>query len=154
MYQNTMWNQSDVSSAMDYLHHIGELKYTDNGVHRVYSAVNRPVPTHKVTLTAVPTNSQVPTKAKSTKRPLTTKSIGKHEAIKLMMDTNGKFFGVTFIKKDNTVRNMTCRIDKNYTGPDALGYLRVIDADEQVSKKLNLQTVSEVRTNRIIHKVK
>lgn len=174
-FPNTTWNQKDVSSAMDFLYHAGHLTYKDNGTFRTYSAVNPPAAKAQSTIvlsgyggvggpagatgvrvqTAPAQGSPAPAKAaKAPKRQVTSKRIGKNDAMRIMMDTNGKFFGVTFTKKDGSVRKMTCRIDKAFNGPDTLGYLRVIDADEQVSKKLNLQTLSEVRTNRTVYTVR
>jgi hypothetical protein len=177
-FANTTWNQKDISSAMDFLYHAGHLTYKDNGTFRTYAAVNQPTKVAQSTIvlsgyggvggpagatgikvSTTPTSapaqgSPAPKAAKPTKRQVTTKRIGKNDAMRIMMDTNGKFFGVTFIKKDGSIRNMTCRIDKTHNGPDTLGYLRVIDATEQVSKKLNLQTLSEVRTNRTIYTVR
>ena len=147
----TQWNQSDVSQAMDHLSHIGELNYTDNGTFRVYSGV----PKVNVVSTNTPQGQVLPNVTIVKVKPsLTKKSIGKNEALKVMLDTNGKFFGATFIKKDGTERKMTCRIESTTTAPDNLGYLQVIDVNEGVPKKLNMQTVLEIRSNNTVYKVK
>lgn len=177
-FPHTMWNQDDISNAMNYLHHSGELKYTDNGTFRVYSSVV-PVQSTKAPVTSLggygglgvadpkagikaatpapqqgsPAPSSRSRKSTSAKQ-IARKTIGKNDALRLIQDTNNKFFGVTFIKKDGSVRRMTCRLDKNHPTPTSLGYMMVIDADEQITKNLNLQTLSEVRCNKTIYTVR
>ena len=165
------WNQVDVSRAMQFMADNGELTFHDNGTYRTYSmATTIPAKNSNfgsVTLNGKPQqpvskNVIVPkttmgkklAKVKAPKAPVKKETIGKNKALQVIQGTNNKFFGVTFTKKDNTERKMTCRIDKNDLTPTALGYLRVIDTVENVVKNLNLQTLSEIRTNNTIYKIR
>ncbi len=71
--------------------------------------------------------------------------------------TGGKIFGVTFVKKDNTVRNMQCRlhVKKGVKGvglsydPAEKGLIGVYDmavpADKNGFRMVNIKTLSSVR---------
>lgn len=71
--------------------------------------------------------------------------------------TNGKFFTVKFIKKDGTLRKMTCRtgVSKGVTGkglafePKEKGLRVVWAADAQNYRMINLSTVVEIKCNNI-----
>ena len=41
-------------------------------------------------------------------------NITTEKAKELIKETNGKIFSSTFIKKDNTIRTLTCRLGKKY----------------------------------------
>ena len=163
-----IWNQVDVSRAMQFMADNGELTFHDNGTYRTYSMATT-VPARssfgKATVTAQPTNQSTASskttmgkklaKVKAPKAQVKKETIGKNKALQVIQGTNNKFFGVTFTKKDGTERKMTCRIDKNDLTPTSLGYLRVIDTQELgVVKNLNLQTLSEIRTNNTIYKIR
>ena len=165
------WNQVDVSRAMQFMADNGELTFHDNGTYRTYSmATTLPARSSAGTVTINNKHQQqtgknviVPkttmgkklAKVKAPKAPVKKETIGKNKALQVIQGTNNKFFGVTFTKKDGSERKMTCRIDKNDLTPTALGYLRVIDTQELgVVKNLNLQTLSEIRTNNTIYKIR
>lgn len=152
-YPSYSWYQSDISRAMQYLYDNGTLTYKDNGTFRTYSAVKSSATT--TTTTKVAAKKTATKKAASTTATTgTKKNIGKNDALKLIQSTNGKFFGVTFTKKDNTERKMRCRIDPTNTAPNSLGYIKLIDTVDMVAKHINLQTLSEIRINKITYKVR
>jgi hypothetical protein len=82
----------------------------------------------------------------------------KQEVIAQLIErTNGKFFTVKFIKKDGTLRQMTCRtgVSKGVTGK-GLSFepkekdLRVVWAmDAEGYRMINLENVSEIKFNGI-----
>jgi hypothetical protein len=66
--------------------------------------------------------------------------------------TNGKIFSVSFIKKDNTLRKMTCRVGvtKYLKGgelpydPIAKGLLSVWDMQANGYRMINLKTIQNI----------
>lgn len=70
-----------------------------------------------------------------------------------ILSTNGKIFGVTFIKKDGTVRNMTARLGvrKNLKGvglsfnPDERNLIVVFDMRKKAYRMINLSTILSIR---------
>lgn len=64
-------------------------------------------------------------------------------------------FGVTFVKKDGTIRDMTCRLGvKKYLKGGELGFdivekglLPVYDLQSEGYRMINLNTVTEIRAN-------
>lgn len=135
-YPNQNWKQSDISQVMDDLYLQGMYRYTDNGTYRVYSAVNSPV-----------SKTVVPNKKSSTQK------VSRTKALELIQKNGGRFFGVTFTKKDGTTREMKCKIEKHNTTPTPFGYLLVTDVENATNKNLNLQTISELRMNKTVYKV-
>jgi hypothetical protein len=71
--------------------------------------------------------------------------------------TNGKFFTVKFIKKDGTLRKMTCRtgVSKGVTGkglafePKEKGLKVVWSTDAEGYRMINLAQVTEITFNKI-----
>jgi len=69
--------------------------------------------------------------------------------------TNDRIFGVTFIKKDGTVRDMTCKlgVKKHLRGgelpycPVEKGLLPVFDMVKLDYRVVNLNTITEIRAN-------
>ena len=69
--------------------------------------------------------------------------------------TNGKFFTVKFIKKDGTLRKMTCRtgVSKGVTGkglafePKEKGLKVVWSTDSEGYRMINLAQVTEITFN-------
>ncbi len=74
----------------------------------------------------------------------------KSKAKSLIEQTKGKFFTVKFVKKDATVRTMTCRLGvKKYlhgghTKVDQNDFLTVYDIAARGYRNINLSTVQEV----------
>lgn len=70
-----------------------------------------------------------------------------------ILSTNGKIFGVTFIKKDGTVRNMTARLGvrKNLKGvglsfnPDERNLIVVFDMRKKAYRMINLSTIISMK---------
>jgi hypothetical protein len=70
-----------------------------------------------------------------------------------ILETKGKIFGVTFIKKDGTTRNMTARlgVKKNLKGvglsfnPDERNLIVVFDMQKKAYRMVNLLTIISIR---------
>jgi len=148
-YPNEKWYQSDISDVMDDLNSESKFSYTDNGTFRVYSLVLKPKTTTSVLKT---TTKNMSTTKSTTVQNKTVTKISRTKALDLIKETNGKFFGVTFTKKDNTERKMRCRTYQD-SKPSVLGYVLVVDTEEAKPKSLNLQTISELRMNKKVYKI-
>ena len=159
-YPNEIWNQMDVSLEMINLEQQGHFTYTDNGNFRTYYAN----PSLQGTQTASTTSVQTKTnkliqRAMQTQTPMQTSStpsikrIGRTKALEIIENTNGKFFSVRFIKQNGDERLMACQYVKG-TKRSPLGYVLLKDIKAGKSKSVNLQTLSEVKTNNTIYKVK
>lgn len=70
-----------------------------------------------------------------------------------ILETKGKIFGVTFIKKDGTTRNMTARLGvrKDLKGvglsfnPDERNLIVVFDMRKKAYRMINLSTITSFR---------
>jgi hypothetical protein len=70
-----------------------------------------------------------------------------------ILATKGKIFGVTFIKKDGTTRNMTARLGvrKDIKGiglsfsPDERNLIVVFDMRKKAYRMVNLSTIISIR---------
>jgi hypothetical protein len=81
----------------------------------------------------------------------------KTEALRTLIKeiTPTSIFGVTFVKKDGTIRDMTCRLGvTKYLKGGELGYdvvdkglLSVYDMTAAGYRMINLDTVTEIRAN-------
>jgi hypothetical protein len=66
-----------------------------------------------------------------------------------------KIFSVTFVKKDGTLREMTCRVGvkKHLKGgelkynPEELNYLTVFDMKEQDYRTININTLKKIKVD-------
>jgi hypothetical protein len=141
-WNKDVWNQSYVSSIMQDLANKGKFNYTDNGTYRVYSHVSKTISKSKSKSKSIPIPA-VPNKRQR---------ISKTKAIELLNNTKGRFFGVTFTKKDGTERSMRCRVEGNLK-ISPLGYATLKDVSEDKPKSVNLQTLSEIRLNKITYLV-
>lgn len=139
-YPEFYWVQRDISVIMDNFYANGYYDYFDTGTYRIYS---KPTPTTSKSTTSTTTTNVVLKQSKSNQKV----KISKTKALELIQNSNGKFFGVTFTKKDGTVRKMTCKL-KGEGNPNSLGYLPVVDVNEQASRQVNLQTLFELRINK------
>lgn len=105
-----------------------------------------------------PTQQQEPTPDPN----LPTKDITKEEAKALIKGTKGKFFTVTFIKKDGTTRVMNARLGvRAYLkggelpyDPEEKGLIPVFDVQIKRYRMVNTQTIIEIKLGNIIYKVK
>lgn len=151
-YPHQAWYQSDISDVMNDFYSEGVFDYFDNGTYRVYSFPTSNSNNVTTTATIPSVNVTTTTKTPVTKTPVSSKKIGRTKVLDLIQGTNGRFFGVTFTKKDGTLRSMRCKVAKDVK-PNVLGYVLVQAVGEDGSKFVNLQTISEVRTNRTIYTV-
>jgi hypothetical protein len=79
--------------------------------------------------------------------------ITKAEAKQLIKDTKGKFFTVTFIKKDGTTRVMNARLGvKAYLkggelpyDPEAKGLIPVFDIPKREYRMVNVNTINKLK---------
>lgn len=80
-------------------------------------------------------------------------TITRADAVLRMLDTRGKFFSVTFTKKDGTRRDMTCRlrVKKHLKGgkqpynPLQKGLITVFDVKKQAYRMVNVNTVHQIK---------
>lgn len=165
-FPNEIWNQMDISiEMMDLADNDGHFDYTHNGTYRVYTATpslqgsqnglsgqsnSNPSMTAQLIAKA---QSQPIAKQPKIKVPLATKRIGRTKALDIIQNTNGKFFSVRFEKKNGEDRLMGVQYVKG-TKPDPLGYVRLKELKTQITKSVNLQTLSEIKTNNTLYKVK
>jgi len=79
--------------------------------------------------------------------------MNKEKIIKLV---GNKFFTISFIKKDGTLRKMNARLGvtkylkggKKFYNPDDFNYLTVFDLGKKQYRTVNLNTVKEVKSNK------
>lgn len=82
------------------------------------------------------------------------KTISKSQAQAIIENTKGKFFGVTFVKKDGTLRTMNAQYKKQVP---KLGYIVLRDTNAKTKTKyrnVNLQTIKMLKVNSEELKVK
>lgn len=82
-----------------------------------------------------------------------TKTTNRTNAVTMITETKGKFFTVTFKKANGQVRT----INGNYKTPrrpNPLGYLNIYSMKDRGYRNVNPQTITEVRVNNIVYKVK
>ena len=79
------------------------------------------------------------------------------KAKELIKQTNGRIFSSTFIKKDNTIRTLTCRLGKRYkskTGRNApykakeFNLLPVYDMRKKAFRMINFNTLITLTINK------
>lgn len=65
---------------------------------------------------------------------------------------NGRVFGVSFVKKDGSLREMTCRLGVTkhlHGGEDSTShipkYINVFDMNKEAYRKINAETLKEIR---------
>ena len=77
---------------------------------------------------------------------------------KIIELVGNKFFTISFIKKDGTLRKMNARLGvtkhlkggKKSYNPDDFNYLTVFDLGKKQYRTVNLNTVKEVKANKEI----
>jgi hypothetical protein len=85
-------------------------------------------------------------------------NINRNEAKEIILGTNGKLFSVTFIKKDGSLRDMTCRlgVQKHLKGgKSTTSHIeRLITVFEMISgisepryRNINTETLTRVRVD-------
>lgn len=96
------WNQDFISEAMDSFSGMGIFNYVSNGTYRTYSDPTRPV---TKAIVSVPAKVVTKTPTRSRKGGISTK-----DALKLMQESKGRFFTVTFDKKSTgSERILNCQ---------------------------------------------
>lgn len=154
-YPNSRWEQSKVSSVMNDAYTAGKFTYTDNGTFRTYSLAGKGTTSTPVAQVSTPT---VTGKVKKVKAPMTTQKISRTKALELIQNSNGKFFTVTFIKKDGTRRVLNGQYTPDM-GVSPLGYILVRDIsavrrnEDKKVKNVNLQTIESITLNNVLSKV-
>lgn len=78
--------------------------------------------------------------------------IGKKKALELIKGSKGRFFSVTFKKKEGEIRTLNVRYLKQQ--PNELGYVLLLDMKDKTPKNVNLQTLSQLKINNQILKIK
>jgi hypothetical protein len=154
-YSKRNWRQSEISQVMADFYLEGKFDYSDNGTFRVYSLAGTnptPAPVTQSTVT-----SKV-AKVKAPKAPLTTQRISRTKALDVIQNSNGKFFTVTFIKKDGSQRVMNGQHASDM-GVSPLGYILVKDMtavrkkETSTVKSVNLQTIESIKLHNVLFKV-
>ena len=89
-------------------------------------------------------------------------TINTDKAKELITETNGRIFSSTFIKKDNSIRTLTCRLGKRYkskTGKSApykakeYNLLPVYDMKIKAFRILNINTLLTLTINKNNYKI-
>ena len=94
-----------------------------------------------------PTTNVVVAPAKTTK-----KSVSRTTMVKLINETKGRFFTVTFTDKDGQPRTLNCNKKKNSTTD--LGYITVWSPKDKGYRNVNPQTLSEFKFDGVTYKAK
>lgn len=160
-YPNNRWEQAKVSSTMIDANAAGKFDYTDNGTFRTYSLAGKGTtvaPVAQVSTPTVTTPTGKTKKVKAPKAPMTTQKISRTKALDLIQNSNGKFFTVTFIKKDGTRRVLNGQYTPDM-GVSPLGYILVRDIsavrrkEDKKVKNVNLQTIESITLNNVLSKI-
>lgn len=125
-YPPFIWDQTPVSLWLSSNCKDSKYNIVDNGLYLTYTPIK---------------------KSKTKKKD---NRIGKNEAVKQIQNTKGRFFSVTFMKKDDTPRKMTCKL---VDGPDNLGYFKVKTVKGDF-RQINTQTIQSFKINGELKKVR
>lgn len=74
---------------------------------------------------------------------MTTQRISRTDVVKKIEEQKGRFFTVTFQKKDNSLRTINCNRKNNAT--TKLGYLNVYSIQDKGYRNIDVRTISAVR---------
>lgn len=82
-------------------------------------------------------------------------------AAKLIKSTNGRIFSASFVKKDGSSREMTCRlgVKKHLKGgelaydPSEYDLMTVFDLQKNQYRMINLDTITSITVNGIFYSV-
>lgn len=135
LYPNEKFYQADISEIMDKIamFYIPNLTYQDNRVYRVYSIT--------------PVAKQVSPVVTTTQN-----NVSKKAVVKILKTNVGKFFGITFEKKDGSIRTLNGQMsDKNFM--DSLGYL-VVKTNKGNFKLVDPKKIISVTVGGSSYKVK
>jgi hypothetical protein len=89
------------------------------------------------------------------------KQLSLKTAAQLILESHGRIFGVTFVKKDGSIRDMRCRlgVTKDLKGkglsfdPSQYDLLPVYDMDKKSYRMIRLNTIQELRFDSNRYKV-
>jgi hypothetical protein len=79
-------------------------------------------------------------------------TINKTKAVEIISSTAGKFFTVTFLKKNGEKRTINGNCKKNCL--DKLGYILVNDLQKKEKRKINTREIKQLVFNGITYNVK
>jgi hypothetical protein len=154
-YPKRNWRQNEISQVMADFHLQGKFDYSDNGTFRVYSLAGSTPTSVSIIQPAIPNKVA---KVKTPKAPLTTQRISRTKALDVIQNSNGKFFTVTFTKKDGSQRVMNGQHTSDM-GISPLGYILVKDItalrkkEVTTIKSVNLQTIKSIKLNNTLFKI-
>jgi hypothetical protein len=80
------------------------------------------------------------------------KRINRTKAVELIESSKGKFFTVTFMKKNNMTRTINCNYKKGSRSP--LGYMNVYSLADKNYRNINPQTITKLSINGNTYMVK
>jgi hypothetical protein len=141
------------------LANLNKFIFVNNGTYRIYStpAMEWLKAVSKPRQTTAPLKKQVvlPSLSKGRQTPKITRA----KALEMMKNNKGRFFTVTFMKKDNTERTLNGIYVKDQT-PSPLGYIIMKEAKlmksgakEQI-RNINLQTLISIKIKGSTYQVK
>ena len=117
----------------------------------IITEIEEPTPEEQATPDSEIPDEVKPDEAETPEQP--SGSITKAEAKQLIKNTKGKFFTVTFIKKDGTTRVMNARLGvKAYLkggelpyDPEAKGLIPVFDIPKREYRMVNINTITKLK---------
>lgn len=134
-FPHIQWNQQEISDYMQEIYSNDKiifLDFKDNGSYRTYF-INKPVSVKTIKKSTV---QQVVSAAKK---------ISKSAAVKLIEDSKGRFFTVTFLKKDKSERTLNGVVKKaNFMNPQ--GYINVTERNGD-KRQINPRTITKLSIN-------
>lgn len=157
-YPNNRWEQATISSTMIDANSNGKFDYSDNGTFRTYSFVGKTANKGTIVTPVTQVTKGKAKKAKAAKTPMSTQKISRTKALDLIQNSNGKFFTVTFIKKDGSRRVLNAQYTPDM-GVSPLGYILVKDIsavrkkEVKTVKNVNLQTIESITLNNVMSKI-
>lgn len=98
-------------------------------------------------------NATVTTTPATTTRVRRDNRISRTRAIALIEGVGGRFFNVTYLKNDGTVRTLNC---KKGTGiaKDELGYYTVYSTQDKGYRKINLRELQSISISGVTYKIR
>lgn len=87
-----------------------------------------------------------------TKQTTKSKKVNKTQAVELIKSTKGRFFTVTFVKKNGEQRTINGNVKAN--AANTLGYINVYSPSIKGYRNINTQTIKAVSFNKVNYIVK
>jgi len=79
-------------------------------------------------------------------------TISRTQAVELIKSSQGRFFGITFVKNDGSDRTLNGKV-KAKDLLDNLGYIKFLSSKEG-RKAINPRTIRQISINRVVYKIK